>query len=119
MKTKYYIVILSALLLFCCVLSVFLLRSEGGATHAQIYSGGTLVNTVDLRIDQEFTVSLADGSYNVITVQGGKIAVTEASCPDQYCARRGFCNGGAQIVCLPNSLIIRFVEDAEVDFAVG
>lgn len=119
MKTRYYVAALVVLALVCGLLSYFLLREDGGATHAEIYSDGKLVKTVDLRMDQEFTVTLEDGSYNVIRIQDGKIAVVEASCPDQYCERRGFCSGGAQIVCLPNGLVISFVEDTGVDFAVG
>ncbi len=119
MKTRYFVAIFMALALICGISSYFLLRDTSGATHAEIYSDGRLVKTVDLRIDQEFTVALEDGSYNVIRVQDGKIAVVEASCPDQYCARRGYCGGGAQIVCLPNGLVISFVEETEVDFAVG
>ena len=119
MKTKFWIVLLAAILILCAGLSAFLLAPGGGATHAQIISGGELIRTVDLRVDQQFTVTLEDGSYNTVTVKDGKIAVTEASCPDQYCARRGYCDGGAQIVCLPNGLVIRFVEDQGIDAAVG
>lgn len=119
MKTRYYVAILAVIALLCGVLSFVLLRSDSGATHARVYSGGELVGTVDLRVDQTFTVTTREGETNVIAVEDGKIAVTEASCPDQYCVRRGYCSGGAQIVCLPNGLVISFVESADVDFAVG
>lgn len=119
MKTKYYIAILAVVLILCAVSSVLLLVPGGAATHAEISSEGTHLRTVDLRIDQEFTVTLEDGSYNTVTVKDGKIAVTAASCPDQYCARRGWCDSGAQIVCLPNGLVITFTENQDVDAAVG
>ena len=47
------------------------------------------------------------------------MAVTEATCPDHYCMKRGFCDGGAQIVCLPHRLVLKFVGESEVDFVVG
>ena len=119
MKTKYYIAILAVILIICAVSSILFLAPGGAATHAEITSGGALLRTVDLRINQEFTVTLEDGSYNTITVRDGKIAVTAASCPDQYCARRGWCDSGAQIVCLPNGLVITFTENQDVDAAVG
>ena len=56
---------------------------------------------------------------NTVTVKDGKIAVTAASCPDSYCMKRGFCQGGAQIVCLPNRLVIEFVGSQTVDGVVG
>ncbi|MBQ5653356.1 MAG: hypothetical protein IIV28_00995, partial [Alistipes sp.] len=30
----------------------------------------------------------------MITVQDGKIGVSEATCPDHYCMKRGYCNSG-------------------------
>ena len=118
MKTKYYIAILCLLLSLCIVASYFLLGSGPDAASAKITSDGELVRIVDLHMDQEFTVE-TDGGYNIVTVKDGKIAVTEASCPDHYCMARGFCSKGAQIVCLPNRLVIEFLGEAEIDGAVG
>ena len=69
-------------------------------------------------MDQEFTVTVENGT-NTITVKDGKIAVTEADCPDQYCVRQGFCNGGKQSVCLPHKMVISFMGESEIDGAVG
>ena len=117
MKTKYWILLLAAALLICTVLSVVFLR-PGQAQQAQIWSDGKLVKTVLLGVDQEFTVECAVG-FNTVTVRDGKIVVTAASCPDSYCMHRGFCQGGAQIVCLPNRLVIKFVAEQEIDGVVG
>ena len=119
MKTKYWILILAAVLVLCLGLSVYFLMPGEEAAHAEILSNGTVIKTVDLRVSQEFTVSLGDNQHNTITVKDGKIAVTEATCPDHYCMHRGFCNSGAQIVCLPNKLVIRFVGEQEIDMIVG
>ena len=119
MKTKFWAAILAAVLLLCAGASVLLLSPGGEASAARILSGGKLVRTVDLGVDQEFTVTTEDGGYNIITVRDGKIAVTEASCPDHYCEDRGFCSGGAQIVCLPNRLVIEFTEEQEIDGVIG
>ena len=117
MKTTFWIAILAAVLLVCLVLSLCITGGEE-ASRAKITSDGKLIRIVDLSVDQEFTVQ-TEGGYNVVTVQGGKIAVTEASCPDHYCMARGFCSGGTQIVCLPNRLVIEFLEEQEIDGAVG
>ncbi len=117
MKTKLWIAILAVILILCAAGSLLLLSPGAPAARAEILSEGKVIRTVDLGVDQEFTVTLDDGSCNTITVRGGRIAVTQASCPDQYCARRGWCNSGAQIVCLPNRLVIRFVGETAVDGA--
>ena len=114
MKTKTWIILFAVIAAACIALSLPLLRQEE-ARFARITSKGQLVKTVDLQIDQEFTV---DG-HNTVTVQDGKIAVTWADCPDHYCMKRGFCAGGTDIVCLPNRLVISFVGEQEVDAAIG
>ena len=117
MKTKYWILVLVLILALCIGLS---LLTFGGkeASRAKITSDSRTVRTVDLSIDQTFTVR-TEGGYNVVTVKDGKIAVTEASCPDHYCMARGFCNSGAQIVCLPNRLVIEFLTETEIDGIAG
>ena len=116
-KTKYWIWLLVGVVVICLALSA-LLFAGGDADFAQVYSDGKLLYTLDLRIDQQKTVQSEYG-INVITVRDSEIAVTQADCPDGYCMKRGFCSGGAQIVCLPNRLVIRFCGLEEIDGAVG
>ena len=119
MKTKYWIIIIATVLALCLGLSVLFFSPREDATHAEITRGGALLKTVDLRVDQTFTVDAEDGGYNVITIKDGKIGVTEATCPDHYCMHRGMLNSGAQIVCLPNRLVITFVGEPEIDGVAG
>ena len=114
MKTKYWIILFAVIAAACIALSLPLFSQEQ-ARFARITSRGEVVATVDLAVDQEFTV---DGK-NTITVKDGAIAVTWADCPDHYCMKRGFCTGGTDIVCLPNRLVISFVGEQEIDAAVG
>ena len=119
MKTKTWIVILSVILAACLGLSIpFLLPGEA-ADYAEILSDGRVLHTVDLHVDRQIRIDSPDGGYNVITVKSGAIAVTEATCPDHYCMHRGYCNSGAQIVCLPNRLVIRFLGGQNIDAVVG
>ena len=118
MKTKTWIILLAVLLAVCVGLSIWLLLPGEKAAQAEIILDGELYRTVDLSVDQEFTVKSDRGS-NTVTVKDGKIAVTAADCPDHYCMQRGYCDSGAQVVCLPNRLVIRFVGEQEIDGAVG
>ena len=117
MKNGIWIILIAAILVACLALSFFLLRPSGPAAYAEIWSEGKLLHTLPLAVDRQITVETQLGT-NVITVKGGKIAVTEASCPDHYCMHRGCCDGGSSIVCLPNRLVIEFLGEQEVDFVV-
>ena len=118
MEGKSWGILLAAVLLAGFGLSLFLMRDAGRASRAEIRSHGKVLCVVDLNVNQEFTVSNEDG-VNVITVRDGKIAVTDADCPDGYCVKRGFCDSGPQIVCLPHALVITFLRANGIDAAVG
>ena len=119
MKTRTWILIFALILMICVGASFYFLSPGEASTLAEITSHGQVVKTVDLRINQKFTVGSEKSGYNVITVTDGKIGVTGASCPDHYCMKRGFCNSGTEIVCLPNRMTIRFLGQQEIDAIVG
>ena len=119
MKTKVFIILFALVLILCLGLSAFLLLPGEDAAYAEIRSQGQVLKVVDLSRDQQFTVDTPDGGHNVVTVRDGKIAVTEANCPDHYCMQRGFCSSGAQIVCLPNQLVIQFTGESTIDAVIG
>ena len=118
MKTKYWIALLAVILVVSAGASVFFFLPGEAATVAEVISDGKTNRIVNLNADQEFTVP-CNGGFNTVSVRDGKIAVTEASCPDQYCVRQGFCNSGRDIVCLPNRLVISFAGDQEIDGQIG
>ena len=118
MKSKHWIFALGALFLICGLLSAMFFMESDQASYAQVYSDGELVCVLDLRVAQTLTVEGSNGT-NVISVKDGSVAVTAADCPDGYCMKRGFCNGGVQIVCLPNRMVIKFLKEINVDAAVG
>ncbi len=119
MKTKTWILLLSGVFLLSLLGSFLVLRRQPDAALAEVSSGGKVVKTVNLRENQQFTITSKNGGKNVVTVQDGKIAVTDATCPDHYCMKRGFCASGTDIVCLPNKLVIHFIGAQAVDAAAG
>ena len=119
MKTKHILWCIGAVLVVCAGLSIFLLMPKKPAATAQITSGGQVILIVNLSEDQTFTVTAPKGGVNTITVRSGKIAVTEASCPDHVCMSMGWRQGGVPIACLPNELIISFPEDGRIDAMAG
>lgn len=105
-------------LLAVLVFLAFLPKGETAAS-AQIYQNGKLIKTVSLNKDQQFDIT---GQYcNTVTVQDGKIAVTDSDCPGGDCVSCGWLSSaGRSIVCLPNGLEIRVIAGkSDVDFVVG
>lgn len=117
MKTKYWIIVLALLLVASTAAAFFLSGNSQPADTVQVLSEGKLLHTLSLNQDQTITVETARGS-NTVTVKDGKVAVTEADCPDGYCMARGYCSGGTQIVCLPHRLVLQFAR-SELDGISG
>ena len=117
MKTKHWALLLGAVFLLLAGIVSWQYLGAKTASHAEIWVDGVLTQAVDLSRDGEYRIESAQG-WNQLTVSGGKLAVTAASCPDGDCVRCGAKNSGAPIVCLPNRLSIRFSDDGGVDGVV-
>lgn len=104
-------ILLACIFLLLLGSGLWLLNREGSANTVEIWSDGTLLYTLPLAQEQSFTVDSQNGS-NTIEIQNGKIRVSSATCPDHICIHRGACSGGADIICLPNRLVIRFLNQS-------
>ena len=81
---------------------------SGPAAFLDISVDGTVVETLELHKDQEYTVKNDQGGVNVFVIRDGKAWVTEASCPDKICMDQGqVSQEGEMIVCLPNRMTAR------------
>ena len=118
MKSKTWAMILGGVLAVCLTASVLLFLPREPAAYAEIWSDGERIETVSLSVDRVLTVESKYGT-NVVTVKDGKIAVTEADCPDHCCMERGWCGSGTQIVCPPNRLVIKFRAEQASDGIAG
>ena len=117
MKTKLWIGVIVLVAAVCLGLSLWLLRPVD-AKAVEVWSDGKLRKTLLLSQDQTLEVASENG-VNIVKISNGKVAVTEADCPDKYCMKRGWCSGGMQIVCLPNRLVLKFVGENTVDGVAG
>ena len=117
MKTRFWILLFLSIAVVCAGLSIWLLGGRAETT-AEVYSDGKLVQTIDLAVDGEYRIE-SGGGWNVLTVSGGKITVTSASCPTQDCVHHAAADHGAPIVCLPNRLVVQFSTPSELDALLG
>ena len=78
-----------------------------------IKSGGSEYGSYPLSDDQSIEVVAADHGKNIVTISGGSVTVSEASCKNQVCVRHGaISKPGESIICLPNRLVV-IIESGE------
>lgn len=123
-STKFWLLLIGILLAAACAASVFLFRGRVENATALIYQDGVCIQTIDLnQVEEPYTFTVEwEGGSNTVSVEQGRICVSEADCPDQVCVRQGWISDGlVPISCLPHHLVIRLASgsDAPADVAVG
>ena len=120
-KTRYLVIAAAAILALSAAAALWLLTHAKGGSVAKIYVDGEVVRTVDLNSSGFFDVETPYG-VNTIALEGGRIRVEDADCPDKLCVGMGWRDDDlVPIACLPHHLIIRVEGDASesVDAIAG
>ena len=115
MKAK---AVLFLLLAAVAASAAWLLLRDGDtdAPTARILRDGVLLEEIDLsQVDEPYSLTLENESgRNVLSVERGRVCVSEADCPDQVCVKQGWVsNGAVPIVCLPHKLVVELVGTGE------
>ena len=122
-STKFWIIVIAAVLLLSMAASAFVLLYHGAGDTVSVTQDGKVIKRINLDTvtsPYEFVVTGEYGS-NTVRVEQGRICVTDASCPDRVCVNTGWISDGAiPIVCLPNKLVIQVdsAADAQLDGSV-
>lgn len=115
-KTKIWIAVLLSVVLLG-LLGFFALSRLGGGTIAVITVDGQEYKRIDLsRVTESYDIEI-DTKYghNTVHVEPGRIAVTQADCPDGICVAQGAIDrGGVPIVCMPHRLVVK-IEGSGID----
>lgn len=84
----------------------------------QIWQDGAMVQ--ELSLNEERSIEIAGDYHNVVTIQDGKVSISESDCPGEDCVHSGWIRSvGRSIVCLPNKVEVRLVgKQDDVDFVV-
>lgn len=119
MKTSYWMGLIAIALVLSLGLGLWLLRPQEAKHQVTVIQEGRVVTVLDLSRDQALTFTNNNGGTNTVEIKNGKVAVTQASCPDHLCMSMGPKNSGAPIACLPNGLILSFDTEESLDGVVG
>lgn len=97
------------------VLILFAVRGflfRGSGARVIVSQNGSVIREYPLDgFADQVLINPENGGKNHMHISGGKVWVTDASCPDKICEHYGKISGdGEVIVCLPNRLIIQISE---------
>lgn len=114
-----YIIFFAALCMLCAAFVIFRTKHTKNYRRAEIRIDGEIERVIDLdSIEEpyEFKINSADGGYNIIRAEKGRIAAIDSDCPDKVCVNMGYISDGSvPIVCLPHKLSVVLTNEGEVD----
>lgn len=87
------------------------LSGEGSVVLIQV--DGAIVHKTSLK---ETHIIAVHGTHGQLTVEirGGKVAITQAQCPNHICVKTGWrTHSGEIIVCVPNNTVVRIAASKE------
>lgn len=122
-KTRFWVIFIAAIFIISCLSAVIVFLWTDNGNVVSIYHHGDLIDKIHLdtvTTPYSFRIGSENGDYNIVTVEHGRICVSEASCPDHVCINTGWISDTAiPIVCLPNELVIQVeASESEVDSSV-
>lgn len=81
----------------------------------EIIQDGNIIYTLDLDESEDELIQVDfQGHKNIIQIKDKQISIIEADCPDKICVNMGILKSAfTPIVCLPNHLVIQYVNDDE------
>lgn len=91
--------------------------SGGGEQRAEIWVEGSLLRSIPLQqgYRQEIRIG-GQERYDIVEVDGARVRVREADCPNQDCVLTGWIHEAPQqIVCLPYRIVIQIVSSTPSD----
>lgn len=95
---------------------IYLTNSEG--SKAIVYYENKEVLSVDLSINNKYTVTGYNGDVNLEVIDG-KIRVTDEISPLHLCSHQGFISKSYEsIICLPNKVVVKIEDSDEIDTIV-
>ena len=111
MRKKYIadIILVISLVILTFVTSIFIYKKQtSNKIYVEVSINGEITNKYS--IDENIEIMLKTG--NVLVIKDGNVCISNADCPDGLCVKQGTISKvNESIICLPNKLVVRIVED--------
>lgn len=113
MNKKDIILIIIVFIISISMLIYLYFKNDNNYNKAVVYHNNNIIKTIDLNINDKYTVQ-GDNGEVMIEVLDHKIRVTNENSPLHLCSKQGFIDKSYEsIVCLPNKIVIKLVNDNE------
>lgn len=119
MSTRGWVILFVAIALL--LLGIILLRSNSSSLVG-IWQDGELLYTIDpWSVTEPYEILLFyEAGHSVVQVDRGTVRISYADCPTKECVKQGvLMAGGGTIVCLPNRIVIGWMNQREAADAVS
>lgn len=111
---KWLYALLSLVLLSGIVGSILVMRKPN-TNNVRISRDGEVLYQLDLAQEEDRIIEIEyDRNINVVEIKKHQIRIADAGCPDKICVQMGWLDSSVPIVCLPNHLVIQFLDVDEV-----
>ena len=106
------ILLVVVFIVIAVVAAVFYGKNRDQGDQVIVKMDNQVYGTYPLSKDQEITIDVGDGQYNLLIIKDGFADVIDASCPDHLCVNmKSISLEGESIVCLPNKVIVEIDSD--------
>ena len=111
MRKKYIadLFLVISLVILTFVTSIFIYRKQtSNKIYVEVSIDGEITSTYLL--DENIEIMLDTG--NMLVIKDRSVCISDANCPDGLCVKQGtISKANESIICLPNKLVVRIVED--------
>ncbi len=105
------------ILVISLLMLLFFTNSKSG-NYAYVYYENNIIKKINLSIDSIYTVEGYNGSV-VIEVLNNRVRVKEENSNNHICSNMGFVSSPLEpIICLPNKIVIKIVEQTDIDAVI-
>lgn len=107
------------LLIIFIPITILIISNSSKGSSAEVYHNNKLIKAIDLNINKEYIVNGDNGNVKII-VKDNKIKVDSENSPNHLCSKQGYISSSFEtIVCLPNKIVIKIIDDNKLDTKVG